>query len=118
MRIYISGPVTGTEDYMARFQAAEHKLEEKGYTVINPAKVNAELPDTLAHNEYMVVSLAMMELCDAVYMMDGWQESKGCSIEFEHAFNNGLAIVFEYGNEEILNPYREYAEVKEVTVND
>ena len=39
--IYISGPITGTSDYMERFEKAEKELIENGYSVINPAKVNA-----------------------------------------------------------------------------
>jgi hypothetical protein len=115
MRIYISGPITNTEGYMARFQAAEKKLSGMGFTVINPAKVNAELPEGLTHSDYMNVSVAMLGLCDTIYMMEGWQESKGCNIEFECAFENGIAIVFENGRNEILNPLRdkEYMEVKE-----
>ena len=42
--IYISGPITGTPDYMERFEKAEKELTENGYSVINPAKVNAMLP--------------------------------------------------------------------------
>ena len=39
--IYISGPITGTSDYMERFEKAEKELIENGYSVINPAEVNA-----------------------------------------------------------------------------
>ena len=41
--IYISGPITGTSDYMKRFEKAEKELTENGYSVINPAKVNAKI---------------------------------------------------------------------------
>ena len=36
--IYISGKITGTADYEAKFAAAEKKLEEQGYLVINPVE--------------------------------------------------------------------------------
>ena len=39
MKIYISGAITGTDDYMKRFAKAEKELTEKGYSVVNPAKV-------------------------------------------------------------------------------
>ena len=44
-RIYISGPISGTKDYMERFSSAEKKLAEEGYAVLNPAKVNAQMPE-------------------------------------------------------------------------
>ena len=45
MKIYISGAITGTDDYMERFSKAEKELAEQGYSVVNPAKVNAQLPE-------------------------------------------------------------------------
>ena len=64
MRIYISGAITGTDDYMARFERAERKLRERGETeIINPAKVCASLPGTLTHDENMP--------CDAVSLRRG-----------------------------------------------
>ena len=51
--IYISGPITGTSDYMKRFEKAEKELTENGYSVINPAKVNAMLPEDATWEEYI-----------------------------------------------------------------
>ena len=42
MKIYISGKITGTTDYIQRFGRAEKALSN--YIVINPAKGNAQLP--------------------------------------------------------------------------
>lgn len=47
MRIYISGPITGTTDYKERFAVAEEKLKANGYEVVNPAKLAAALPESL-----------------------------------------------------------------------
>lgn len=44
-KIYIAGPVTGDPDYIEKFNKAEEKLKGEGWTVINPVKVNANLPD-------------------------------------------------------------------------
>lgn len=57
MKIYISGPITGTEDYKQRFRAAELELKERKHIPINPAKVNATLPAKhTSHEEYMRIS--------------------------------------------------------------
>lgn len=97
MKIYISGPITGTTGYMERFQEIEDRMAAAGIVAINPAKVNAQLPNTLSHAEYMKTSLAMLDMCEAIYMLDGWQQSKGCSIEFEYAYEHGISIYFEKG---------------------
>ena len=44
-RIYISGAITGTDDFMERFQKAEEKLKEAGHMVYNPARANSYMPD-------------------------------------------------------------------------
>ncbi len=91
-RIYISGPITGTKDYMQRFEKAEKELTEKGYSVINPAKVNAMLPQDATWEEYIKVSLTLLSICTGVYMMPGWRESRGAVLEFMQARRNGMQI--------------------------
>ena len=44
MKIYISGKITGTTDYMERFGNKQRELEQKGYEVVNPALINSFLP--------------------------------------------------------------------------
>lgn len=97
MKVYISGPVTGTDDYMERFARAERFLCAQGDTAVNPVKVGAQLPADTTHEEYMKISAAMMDMCEAVFMLEGWQESKGCGIEFEYAYEHGITIAFEGG---------------------
>ena len=53
MRIYISGQITGTNDYMERFSEVEEKLKEEGHSVMNPAAVNSMLPHDTTYEEYM-----------------------------------------------------------------
>ena len=82
MKIYIAGPITGVIDYKRRFQAAERRLKRMGHTVINPAL----LPEGLGNTEdYMKICYPMIDSCDAVYVLDGWRESKGACLEVKHA---------------------------------
>ena len=96
-RVYISGPITGTTDYIQRFDKAEQTLADAGYEVVNPARVNMNLPESTTHQEYMEVSFTLMTLCDTVYMMKGWDKSNGCRQEFEYASRHGISITFEGG---------------------
>lgn len=94
-RVYISGPITGTHDYMKRFTDAEVKLLGMGYEVINPAFINSHLPKSFTHDEYMKVCIAMLECCDTIYMLHGWRNSKGAKIEAEYALFNNIKILSE-----------------------
>lgn len=95
MKIYISGPITGTTDYMERFARMQEALEGMGHTVINPAKVNAELPEGTTHEQYMTMCRPMIDMCEVVLMMEGWQQSKGCRMEFDYATKKRITITFE-----------------------
>lgn len=97
MKIYLSGPITGTEDYMERFAEAEKELTEFGIDVVNPAKVNGQLPKCTTYAEYMKMSIAMLDICDAIYLLKGWTDSPGAMAEFEHAYEHGISILFEGG---------------------
>ena len=99
-KVYISGPITGTDDYMERFARKEAELTEEGCIVINPAKVNRMLPDETGYGEYMMMCLEMMRMCDSVCMMDGWERSNGARFEHMFAKITGKDIVYESRRDE------------------
>lgn len=94
-RIYISGRITGTDDYMERFAGAQRELVEQGYSVINPAAVNSAMPDDTTYEEYMEMAFTMLDMCDCIYMLKGWEESCGANREYGYAFAKDMAIIIE-----------------------
>ena len=93
--VYISGKITGTDDYLQRFERAEKHLNNMNITdVINPAKVNSYLPE-LSYNQYIKMSLCMLEMCDTIYMLKGWEDSTGAKLEWEFAKANNYKILYE-----------------------
>ena len=94
MRVYISGGITNVPDYAERFARAEEKLIALGYEVINPARVNAELPP-MEWEEYMRMSLLMISMADSAYFLTGWQESRGACMEYGYAVAKGMRIIEE-----------------------
>lgn len=97
MKIYISGPITGTNDYIERFAAAEYTLKNSGHEVVNPAAILANMPLSTTHHEYMAVSLELLKQCDTILMLHNWRYSKGSCIELDYAIRNGITVVFEGG---------------------
>lgn len=82
MKIFISGKMQGLPNFNRReFERVEHILIRQGHLVLNPAI----LPDGFLHSEYIHVCKAMIDVCDAVLFLDGWEDSKGARIEREHA---------------------------------
>lgn len=94
-KVYISGPITGTKDYPERFERVENELPliHQGVDVINPAKVNANLPESTTWEEYMRMSLCMLSMCDGIYMMEGWQQSRGANLEYAYAKGMGITVL-------------------------
>ena len=92
MRIYISGPITNTPDYISNFSVAEQKLKSEypNAEIINPTVLD-KLP--LEYDEYMKLDLMLIDMCDAIYMMNGWEKSKGACIEFGYAVAKELNIL-------------------------
>ena len=95
MKIYISGAITGTDDYMERFAKAEKELTEQGYSVVNPAKVNAQLPEDTSYEEYMNMSFCMLDMCDGIYMLKDFEKSCGANREYDYALAKVMIIMYE-----------------------
>ena len=94
-RVYISGAITGTTDYLQRFAKAEDELTKKGFSVINPAKVNAQMPDDTTYEEYMKMSFCLLSLCDVAYFLNGWRNSNGANKEYRYALEHSIKAIFE-----------------------
>lgn len=97
-RIYISGAITGTEDFTERFSRAEERLKAAGHMVYNPEHANSYMPDGTTYEEHMKVSFCLLDLADTIYMLWGWKNSKGARRELEYAKEKGKAIIFEKEN--------------------
>lgn len=90
--VYIGGPMTGIPDKGRKaFAEAEKELLQEGYIVLNPAK----LPDNMPAERYMPICLAMLEASDAIYMLDGWEASRGAAIERRYAEYQGKTLMYQ-----------------------
>lgn len=100
-KVYLSGPITGTPDYLSRFEKAEEVCKRTpNVSVVNPAKVNACLPENTSYEEYMDMAFLMLKMCDTIYMMHGWEKSCGANREYGYALGAGMNIIFEDKQEE------------------
>ena len=99
MKIYISGAISNNPNYKEDFEQAEDYLQ-RGYPnaeIINPALVNSHLPKSTTHEEYMRMSFCMLDMADAIFMIDGWKKSCGASQEYGYAIAKGKLRIFKEG---------------------
>ena len=120
MRIYLSGPMTSMPDHnIPAFDAAEGRLLKQGHFVINPADISAqfgtyeEIADSFAAHYagdkafggslaqcVMDADLAAVRSCDAIYLLRGWENSRGAKKELAEAIRCGLEVQQEGGWDE------------------
>lgn len=86
MRIYISIPISGLQIEQQRAKAREiaKKLKELGHEPVNPFDTpppNGNLSDKEQYNYYIGEDLKRLLTCDAIFLCEGWSESKGCRLE-------------------------------------
>lgn len=91
MKIYIAGQITGCTDYEQNFNRAEMQLRLQGHTVLSPTC----LPQGFDWGEYMHICKAMIDCCEAVFLLSNWQNSRGARQEKTYAENAGKQILFE-----------------------
>lgn len=93
-RVYIAGPVTGTDDYEERFAKAEKEYTDTGWDVVNPVKIIKLLPE-MSHDECMAVCRTLLSLCDAAHFLINFEWSQGALEEYKLAKDLGLTIFEE-----------------------
>lgn len=91
MKIYIAGPITNNPGYEKQFAEAEEKLLSMGHLVINPAKN----PGT-CYKDYLDIGLLELMKCDCIYLLLGWEESRGAQLEHHYAIAANLEIMYAY----------------------
>jgi hypothetical protein len=119
--IYIAGPMRG--HYRFNYQAfddAKSMLRAAGWEVFNPVDFDRgidfhpeKLPEDTDWNDPAAIGfsiddaitrdVAAIQQADAIYMLTGWQKSKGARAEHAIAEWRGIEIYYQGGEETILD---------------
>lgn len=84
-KCYIAGPMTGYADLnYPVFHSVAERLRAMGFEVVSPAELN---PIETPYREAMVKDILALIKCDHIVMLEGWEQSKGASLE------NHIAVV-------------------------
>ena len=88
MKIYLSGKITGDDNYKSKFAAYEEKLKKFGFEVFNPAI----MPNMFDYEDFMKLDFLALSFCDAIYLLPDWDKSNGAIREYEEAKRLGLKV--------------------------
>ena len=102
LKIYIAGPMSGHPGLnWEAFDRKEKELISAGWDVVNPAKMDREIgldPESLGEYDYEDAArrdIEALRTCDAIYLMSGFQFSKGACWERALAKHWGLKRYYE-----------------------
>lgn len=96
--IYISGPISGINDYKERFAKAKKKLEAQGFSVCNPVDLDSLVKCHFSDPtwvDYMKIDIRFLCVCDSIFMLKGWENSRGAKLEHHIAQELGMKIYYE-----------------------
>lgn len=103
--IMISIPMGTNPNWREHYNEVKEKLENQGYDVAPltyKEMFGKRPPDFIDGLEcqhipllYMAHSFYRMCMCDTVYFTQGWEEARGCRLEYQAAKDYGLKIIFE-----------------------
>ncbi len=115
-KIYVAGPMRGYPEFnFPAFRAAAARLREEGHTIFSPAEKDEEIHGTDFSKQFKTGSLEDAEktgfslrralgddlewICkeaDGIYLLKGWQQSKGALAEKATAEALGLEVMYEH----------------------
>ena len=113
MKVYIAGPMRGIPCYnFGAFLEAENLIASQGHEVVNPATLDLQegidpstfpddfdwntIPEGTTSREIIERDLlAILQGCEGIYMLAGWEKSKGAAVEHALAEFLGMKIVYE-----------------------
>lgn len=95
MKIYIAGKISGLNrsNVIQKFEAAQKSLSKMGHQVFIPCVLPAY--EEVSHEDYLHICYAIIDVCDAVYMLSDWQQSEGARLEYEYAIEKKKQIIFQ-----------------------
>ena len=107
--VYLSGNLLENENAKGEFYRAELFLKQMGYTVMNPVEILKDLQE-LKQEERMKVRYRLVDIADIIFMVSGWQKSKGANAELSYAKSLGKKVMYQ----DYYAPFRKVGESEEV----
>lgn len=93
-KIFISGQISGLplDAAKAAFAEAADLLRSQGH---NPVSTfDTGLPDGSSWDQHMLANIALLTTCDKIFMMAGWERSRGSRVEYKIAVERRMPVIF------------------------
>ena len=94
-KVYISGQISGLpiEEVKEKLSSVEAQLIAQGYEVVNPLKNG--LPWNAPWELHIAMDIVLLMGCDTIYLLTGWDNSRGATLEKNFAELTKKKIIYE-----------------------
>ena len=94
--IYLAHPFGGKQENIEKVQKiiADLIWQIPDHTFYSPLHATGFLYDKLNYIDGMDHCFEVLSRCDELWLCDGWQESRGCNMEYAFAKGKGIPIKF------------------------
>lgn len=100
MKVYISGKISGEENYKEIFEQRARLLKETGFIPVNPVSIGERLRKTLgrepSYEEYLSSGIEALKDCYGITMLPNWEKSHGAKKEYEYAVKHNITFIEIY----------------------
>jgi len=95
MKVYLSGPISkrSREETERHFGEAKNALAAQGYDVVDPTTLDGT--GIVEWDKFMREGIKLLMDCDVIYLLEGWEDSRGATIESDLAWELGMPIHYE-----------------------
>jgi hypothetical protein len=96
--IFISGKITGDENYKKKFWDMKRELQKRfeEWCVISPTDIDLA---NMEYEECLDITKKIIEHCDMISMLKDWEDSHGAIIEHNYAMKLHKNIVYQLEEE-------------------
>ena len=97
MKIYMSSMVIRDPNYIENINKTYLRLvnEYPDAQIFSPVDIMSTFPDGLSYEEIMDFCMYILSKCDVIYMLKGWEDSKGANREYGYALGRDMIIIYE-----------------------
>ncbi|MFA6661456.1 MAG: DUF4406 domain-containing protein [Bacilli bacterium] len=103
-KIYVAHPYGGKDENRIDVEKIVLQLtaENPNILYISPIHATGYLYNVLSYDDGMRYCYALLDCCDELLLCNGWQDSKGCSLEEEYAMRNDISITYLNEKKELI----------------
>ena len=98
--VYLASPYRTNSDWrkyqnIQNAHSSAKYIWDNGCVCINPIGNSAWMGGEIPEKVFLDGDIEILKRCDAIFMNFGWQNSKGCVMEWEYAKNNNIPVFYK-----------------------